>query len=232
MTFSITLGVKRKLDAGQPSPVRKKSPPPRVNAEAILRRDDYTCQYCGFRSSRFQRVIPRDWAAADTSASNLVTACTFCEQCFALETVTAMGSGSLLWLPEISQADLNHIARAIYVAKAEDSGLATAADSALEALKARRSDIKRRIGGDDPMILATVLLENLEDDEYRKRGEKLDGVRLLPLDKRVVAGRTGDINQFPAMLNYWRSADGPFGQIPSDSWQEMLHATTETIGKA
>jgi intracellular multiplication protein IcmJ len=230
MTLPIILGVKRRLDAEKPIPGKNSTT--RVKPETVLARDDYTCAYCSFRSTRWQRVIPRDWAVAPQGADSMVTACSFCEQCFALETVSAMGSGTLIWLPEIGQAELNHIARAIYVAKAEGKALAEIATKAQDILLARRADVKRRVGGDDPMLLATVLLENLDDNEYRNRAMKLDGVRLLPLDKRVIANPQGETNQFPNMVNYWRSPEGPFAKLPVASWQDLLHATTTTVGRA
>lgn len=225
-SFTVVLGVKRRLDAKSVSGASKAAKP-----EAVLQRDDYTCQYCGFRSKKFQRVMPKDWAMAPTP-NNMVTACSFCEQCFALETVAGMGSGILTWLPELTQPALNTIARCIYVARAEGGELGDLGVKLFDALMQRRSDVKRRIGTDDPMTLAMVLLENLNDNDYKNRAEKLEGVRLLPLDRRIVSGPHGDTNQFPAMLTYWCSADGPFGQIPSTGWVEMLKTATKQIGQA
>jgi intracellular multiplication protein IcmJ len=233
MTYPIILGVKRKLGAGNTH--SKKSPQANgapAKAEDVLRRDDYTCQYCSFRATRWQRVMPRDWATAAKHADAMVTACTFCEQCFSLETVSAMGSGTLIWLPEISQVDLNHVARAIYIAKAEGGDMAALATRALDALMARRADAKRRVGGDDPMLLATVLLENLDDKEYAGRAEKLDGIRLMPLDRRLAVTARGDNNQFMAMLNFWRSPEGPYARLPAKQWQELLGSTTSSLARA
>lgn len=225
----ITLGVKRSLDA-KGGGVKKRKPLPRKElvklVETALQKDAFTCRYCGFQSSQFQRAFPKDWAVSDPRDSEMVTGCIFCEQCFNLENVGAMGSGTLVWLPEISQADLHHIMRAIYACRAQvneaPENIKNSADRAFEILFARRGEAKRRIGTDDPMVLAAALLESVNDKVYAARSEKLEGVRLLPLDKRMAPGSSGDTDQFPKIIMYWVSKEGPFGKIPVTKWNDML----------
>lgn len=226
----IMLGVRRKFDAEKFSGTFSGNTTKR---DKILARDDFTCRYCGFRAEKFQKVVPRDWASVDFKLSNLVTACAFCEQCFTLESVGIMGSGLLIWLPEITQAALHHICRAIYVARHEEEGpMAMAATQALDALMARRAESRKRLGSDEPMLLATVLTETLSTEDYRMRREKLDGIRLLPLSHRTEASKNGSVNVFPDMLAYWRSADGPFAELPTTLWLEMLQDVTKTLKRA
>lgn len=152
-----------------------------------------------------------------------MTACSFCELVVSLERAGMMGGGIMLWLPEITQAELNHIARAIYIARAEDgSEIAEAASRALDALMARRLDAKKRLGSDDPIVLATVLHENLNDAERAKAIAKLDGIRLMPLDKHMVRSAKGDINGFPHIVKFWRSARGPFANLPTGEWRDLF----------
>lgn len=194
-------------------------PPSKNEAEKILNRDDFSCRFCGFRAVQYQRLAP--------TAEGFVTACGFCEQVTALERTGLAGGGVLIWLPEISQTDLHHITRAIYIARADDEDpLAAVAARALDALMARRTEAKKRLGSDDPLVLATVLLENLDDKEYKKAIPKLDGIRLMPLDKHMVRGKKGDINNFPQMIKFWRSAQGPFGQTPTSAWQDLFAKLT------
>ena len=134
-----------------------------------------------------------------------------------------MGGGVLIWLPEITQAELNHIARAIYVARADETGdTADAATRALDALMSRRTEAKKRLGSDDPMLLATVLHENLTESERAEAIRKLEGVRLMPLDKHMVRGRNGDTNGFPQIVKFWRSPSGPFASVPTSEWQALF----------
>ncbi|MDD4615966.1 MAG: hypothetical protein PHW76_02460 [Alphaproteobacteria bacterium] len=148
-----------------------------------------------------------------------------------------MGSGVLVWLPEISQAELNHIARAIYIARRdEDNDIAKAAERAFEALMARKSEAKKRLGSEDPLLLSTVLSENLKPGERSAAIAKLEGLRLLPLDKHVIRTRNGDVNGFGQMVKFWRSPQGPFGKYPSSEWgtlfEKLIPAEDEKEGKA
>jgi hypothetical protein len=190
-------------------------PPSKSDIEKILKRDDFGCRFCGFRAVQYQRVVP--------IAEGLVTACIFCEQVASLERTALIGGGVLVWLPEITQVELNHIIRAIYVARAsEGSDVATLATRALDALMLRRAEAKKRLGSDDPFVLATVLQENLTNGEYAAALPKLEGIRLLALDKHMVHGRFGDFDGFPQIVQFWRSSQGPFSALPVDEWKSML----------
>jgi len=218
----ISLGVRRPPEAGT---MEEKSPT-KAQAEKILNRDDYTCRFCGFRSEQYQRVIfaaePREFVAS----------CTFCEQCLYLERTGLTGTGALLWLPEIGQAELNHIARAIYIARATNDKIAEDAAKALEALSARKAEVKKRLGSDDPLLLATALHESLSDEEYQGVATKLDGVRFLASDKHVARGPKGDADQFPAMIKYWCSGDGPYADLPASKWLNLFKSAAASAGHA
>lgn len=172
--------------------------------EKTLKRDGYSCRFCGFTAQKFQRVV---FYQEEKGKGDFVTACIFCEQVMMLERSGLSGSGTLIWYPEMSQADLNNLVRTIYVTRGSKSPLAEQANKALDFLTARRADAKKRLGGDDPLLLATVMTENLSDEEYALSHDKLAGVRYLPGDKYIQRTPQGDVNQFPAILDYWRSLE-------------------------
>lgn len=189
--------------------------------QKILERDKHTCRFCGFTSQKYQEVHILNGNPADTTVNNLQTACIFCHQCFDLEKTSQMKSGVLIWLPEISQADLHHMARAIYVARISQGSMAETAKNAYETLIGRREEAKARIGTDDPFILATVMRDFLTPRYYAMRDKKLDGVRLFPLDRRIIKEGDLEFNQFPQILAYWRSKDGPFGGRVPHQWKNI-----------
>ncbi len=191
--------------------------------QKVLLRDDHVCQCCGFKSKKYQEAQFVNGASSGFSEDDLVTTCIFCNQCFNLDKVSSMRSGVLLWLPEIKQADLHHIARAIYVARISQGPIADAARKALDALMARREAVRSRIGTDDPYILATVLKDYLTDSHYNNRDKKIEGVRLFPLDRRIIKESDLEFNQFPQILAYWRSKDGPFGGKTPQKWFDIYH---------
>ncbi len=185
--------------------------------QKIFERDDQTCQCCGFKSAKYQDIHFLNGVTSDVRAENMVTACIFCHQCFNLDDVSTMRSGVLIWLPEIEQTKLHHIARAVYVARISQGPIADAARRSLDILMHRREEMRNRLGTDDPFIMATVLKDYISSKSYELRGEKLDGVRIFPLDRRIIKESDLEFNQFPQILAYWRSKDGPFGgKIPKD----------------
>ncbi|MGH1378521.1 MAG: type IV secretion protein DotN [Alphaproteobacteria bacterium] len=191
--------------------------------QKIFTRDDNTCQCCNFKSKKYQEILFANGNQQDLSENNLKTVCIFCHQCFNLHNVSVMRSGVLLWLPEISQADLHHISRAIYVARISQGPIAEAARKSLDALMKRREAVRARIGTDDPYILASILQDYLTDAHYAKRDEKIEGIRLFPLDRRIIKEADLEFNQFPQILAYWRSKDGPFGGKTPQKWFDIYH---------
>lgn len=186
-----------------------------------MERDGYVCQCCGFRSMKYQDVLYKNGVSKDQRVENLATACIFCHQCFHLDKVSIMRSGVLIWLPEISQAALHHMARAIYVARISQGPMADAARNALDVLMHRREEVRKRIHTDDPNILSMVLKDYISAKAYDERIKKLEGVRLFPLDRRIIKEADLEFNQFPQILAYWRSKDGPFGGKVPKQWINM-----------
>lgn len=187
----------------------------------IFERDNDTCACCGFKSAKYQQILFKDGNIFNVKESNLTTCCIFCHQCFHIDTVNEMKSGVLLWLPEIEQHQLHHIARAIYVARISQGPVADAARKVLDVLMGRRQEAIARITTDDPYILGTVLTDYLLPGHYQMRGKKLDGVRLFPLDRRIIKEAELEFNQFPQILAYWRSKNGPFGGTVPAKWIEL-----------
>ncbi len=122
----------------------------------VLQRDDHTCRYCGFKSQKYQEVnfTGAKSDAGDLNPDNYATCCIFCFQCFRIDRIDRMQSGAVIWLPEIGQAALHHVCRAIYVARISQGSMADAARDAMEALLSRKEEAKSRLGTDSPRILS------------------------------------------------------------------------------
>lgn len=196
--------------------------------QKIFERDAYKCRCCGFDSKKYQEILSINGDTDDVREDNLATVCIFCHQCFNLDQVGTMKSGVLLWLPEIDQADIHHMARAIYVARISQGPIAEAARRALDTLMKRREAIRARIGTDDAYTLATVLKDYLGDHHYNNRNEKLEGIKLFPLDRRIIKEADLEFNQFPQILAYWRSKDGPFGGKTPQQWFNIYNSLAES----
>ncbi|MCB1556633.1 MAG: type IVB secretion system protein IcmJDotN [Alphaproteobacteria bacterium] len=217
--MSLTFGVGRASFGGASASGGDKLPSDLK--QKVFERDNHDCAFCGFHAEKYQDVHFVNGDSNDTAMANLTTACMFCAQCFHLDHVGAIRSGVLIWLPEIPQTALNHIARAIYVARISQGPMMEAARKALDALMKRREEARSRLGTDDPFILASVLQDYISGPAYERRAEKLEGIRLLPLDRRIVKEGDMEFNQFPQILAYWRSKDGPFGGRVPNRWAEF-----------
>lgn len=216
----MSLGVRLASDADERTGSSSRS---QDLTEKVMRRDDYACRFCGFRSLKTQRIMPCK-AAGDPPYA---TVCAFCEQCMSLERTGISGAGQLIWLPEIPQPELNHLVRAIYASADAPYPVNELSKRARDALTVRRAEAKKRLGSDDPMLLATILRENLNDNERKGAAAKLEGIRLMPGDKYLIRTAKGDVNIFPQMVKYWLSSEGPYANMPTEKWPELFRAALE-----
>ena len=80
----------------------------------ILDRDRFQCQYCGFMSGS-QNVVNADYNYKNNRSSNMVTACDLCSHChfFDRYSVDYVGGDKIIYLPELTQAELNRLTRVL-----------------------------------------------------------------------------------------------------------------------
>lgn len=193
---------------------------------AVFERDNHTCKCCGFRSEKWQQVLHLNGDTRDFSDKNTLTTCIFCHQCFDLESVVKMESGMLIWLPEMSQAELNTLMRAVHVSRRAQGTMNKLAAQVNNTLYARGNEAKRRLGTDSPEALAIVMRDFLTAGEYQRAQKNMEGIRLLPMAKRTVAmineqtGEPGTTNEFIQILNYWQNH--VYNDIPPQNWTALF----------
>jgi intracellular multiplication protein IcmJ len=227
----IILGIGRKAASAPSQSGGNKNTLSAELKEKIFTRDDYTCRCCAYQSKKYQDILFINGNTGDMRQENMATTCIFCHQCFNLDQVSDMRSGVLIWLPEIPQDQLHHIARAAYVARISQGPVADAARRTLDLLMARREDATARLGTDNPLILAEVMKDYMTPKIYDLRRQKLDGIKLLPLDRRIIREADLEFNQFPQILAFWRSKNGPFaGKTPKD-WVKIYAELHPDSGK-
>lgn len=204
--------------------------------ETIFKRDDYTCQCCGFRAEKYQEILHINGDKRDFSKDNVLTTCIFCHQCFDLGQVEQMDSGMLIWLPEISQAKLHHITRAIYLARVTQVPLAGIANKINDTFFARGEAAKKILGSTDPGALAIVMKDFLTKKDYEQAQANIKGIRLFPLPRRMIPDDTAGfvdmknkVNFFPQILVHWRSKIGPYHAMPAQEWPELFKTLDLTM---
>lgn len=152
-------------------------------ANKVLDRDNYTCQFCGFQARRYQEVINLDGNYYNNKLSNMITSCCFCAQCLFLESVgrDEMGGGQIIYLPEMSQADLDSFCHVLFCAMGNGTGYQDTAQAIYRSLKFRSQPIENKFGAgtSNPNTLGHLLLE-YEGKYPEKKNEILRNLRLLP----------------------------------------------------
>lgn len=149
----------------------------------IFIRDRYTCQFCGFQARQFQEIVNLDSDYTNNKAVNLVTACCFCAQCFFMESVGVggYGGGTLIYLPELNQAELNSLCHVLFCAITNDTGYKISAQNIYRSFKFRSQIIEEKFGEgtSDPSIFGQLMIDcGVTSEEQRQ--QLLKNIVLLP----------------------------------------------------
>lgn len=169
-------------------------------AKKVFQRDNYNCQLCGFHSKKYQQVICKNgrYTDKDFVDENLITVC---PSCFLGQRLghSAIGDKiTFVYLPELSQGELNHLMRLIYhyleLSSGDDSNNAdlTAqqqslkdcqgyAEGLLMELRDRSRYVRKAYNHltlDRLKSIVTMLYERT-DEEYAKRNKFFEPIRYL-----------------------------------------------------
>ncbi len=152
-------------------------------SKKVFRRDNYTCQFCGFQAREFQEVINLDQNYYHNKLSNLVTSCCFCAQCSFLDSigVGGYGGGTLIYLPEITQNNLDSFCHVLFCAITNDTGYKTTAQSIYRSFKLRAQNVEEQFGegSSTPATFGQLLIES-RAKESPYYDQVLQDLRLLP----------------------------------------------------
>lgn len=167
---------------------RRLSPSFQRVAKKILTRDKYTCQYCGFQAKEYQDVVNHDQNYSNNKASNLVTACCFCSQCFFLESVGLddVSGGQLVYMPELSQAQLNSFCHVLFCAMSGETKHQDSAQIIYRNLKFRSKVVEKTFGegSSAPKRIGTMLIEYQSVKRSSVSEKVLKDLRLLPIQSK------------------------------------------------
>ncbi|MCH9689409.1 MAG: type IVB secretion system protein IcmJDotN [Gammaproteobacteria bacterium] len=177
---------------------------PRFKAfeKKVFERDHFACHFCGFQARILQDVINLDGNYTHNKIENLVTSCCFCAQCFFVESVGVggYGGGSLIYLPELLQSELNSLCHVLFCAITNDTGYKSTAQSIYRSLKFRTQPVEEKFGegSSDPAIFGRLLIDSgntgIEQSELIFRD-----IRLLPsrakFRKQIESWATGALEE-------------------------------------
>lgn len=180
--------------------------------QQILERDDFTCAYCDFRSPKYQHVHHLNDDHAINKPENLATACPLCHQCFHLGLAGVHNSGVMIYLPELTQAQLNNLVRTCFVAIANKGENEEAARAIYASLENRSFIIEETFGPgtSNPSAFGQAFVE-MPQERYESREKRLPGLRLLPKQQA-----------FAAEIAYWQSEPTIFGKFKDADWKSLV----------
>lgn len=179
-------------------------------AKRVYERDNYTCQYCGFQARQHQEIVNIDGNYLNNKINNLITSCCFCSQCLFLESLglDEMGGGQLVYLPEMTQADLNSFCHVLFCAMGNGTGYQDTSQSIYRSLKFRSQPIENKFGSgtSNPAVFGQLLME------YQAKGtpaeiDILTELRLLP-----------SYTKFKVQLDAW--AEAALEELAAESQEE------------
>ena len=143
---------------------RKADPRFTAHERKVFQRDHYTCQFCGFQARLYQDVVNLDGNYTHNQLDNLVTSCCFCAQCFFIESVGVggYGGGTLVYLPELSQSELNSLCHVLFCAITNDTGYKNTAQTIYRSFKFRSQAVEEKFGegSSDPSIFGHLLIDS------------------------------------------------------------------------
>lgn len=201
-------------------PSRWRQDPPEIEGEVaakVFQRDGHTCRFCDFHAPGHQEVMRFHGGLAMAGLDGLVTACPLCHECQYLGRDAVEQSFTVIWLPEVSQAVLNHLVRATHMVlhaygepahmgerPVTDVPPVRSAFNAYRTLAARTEAARRRIGTTSPRELGAALI-SLPPALAPQRATLTGGLRLLSRGRLFRDGR--DI--YPDLLEGWAAKGGP-----------------------
>lgn len=171
--------------------MRKADPTFTTFSKKIFERDKYACQFCGFKANTYQEIINLDQDYHNNQPRNLVTACCFCAQCFFIESIGKQdyGGGTIIYLPKITQNDLNALCHVLFYNMANATAYQNEAQTLYRTLTLASKVVEKVLseGMSDPALLGRMLIDAYMENRVATTEKILKHLRLLPSRDKFTA---------------------------------------------
>ena len=155
-----------------------------------------TCQFCGFKDKSHMHIVNIDGNYKNNKVSNMVLACPLCTQCFFLEMIGKVDNTGavLIYLPQMSQRDLNGLCHALFCAILNGTKYSHIAQSTYNDLRLLSKVIEDTYGKglSNPAFMGQMIIDTPIENRENLSQKMLTGVRVLPL-----------INKFTRCVETW-----------------------------
>lgn len=124
-------------------------------------RDNYTCRFCGFAAKEYQEVVNINGNYRDNKLDNLATACVFCAH---TQLLGIRNNSKIIYLPMMSQLDLNHFSRVLFCCAYFGEEYAETAKTLIQALKLRAQPVDNVFGEEcsDSVLFAQTFIDAID----------------------------------------------------------------------
>lgn len=181
--------------------------------QRVIERDRGTCQFCGWSADKFQDVHHVNDNHQDNGMENLVVACKLCHACHHIGLAGQNDSAWLIYLPEVSQTELNRLVMAIFVVRKIGNATEKAlAESYWDRLMERTKPVIEQWGTASAVDFANKLLE-LPQENYDSREGAMMPLRLLVGSCSKMVGDKA--------TTYWASL---FEKLPTKIWHMLVNS--------
>ena len=152
-------------------------------AEKVKKRDFNTCKFCGFTAEANMTVVNLDHNYRNNVASNLVTSCPLCAQCHFIEYIGCgdNNGGILIYMPELSQAELNGLCHALFCAIANATMHEHTAQNLYNSLRLRAQAVEQVYGEgrSDHAVFGKMVINTPSSDSDALQKHVLKDLRIL-----------------------------------------------------
>ena len=174
--------------------------------EKVEARQLEQCIYCGFCADSHMSVVNLNQNYRDNKLENMALSCPFCAQCGFLESIGVSGFGGavLIYLPQVSQSELNLLCHALFSQMILGGQHADAAKNKYRDLRLKTKAVEDCYGEgmSKPHRLGQLLLDapimRGHNDKVR---EYLKDLRLLPTYTRYILELMDGAAQ---SIDFWR----------------------------
>jgi len=147
--------------------------------ERALVRDDHSCRFCSFKSLKHQEVHHTDDDHANNAMDNLDTADVLCHAVNHVGFAGLGGKAVMVYLPGVSQVDLNHFMRTIFVAmRVGDEVEKKVAGDMLDQLTKLKDRFAATWGTSSPVVIGNEL-RLMPDALYKRRDKILAAAKIV-----------------------------------------------------
>jgi intracellular multiplication protein IcmJ len=151
--------------------------------DSILQRDNFSCRFCGFKAHKYQEVHHHDDNHKNNDPDNLWTVCNLCHQVHHAFFAGTANAGFFAAIPELTQTEINHICRAIFVTNVinQHPYVINKLRGLYALFRAAADELKEAFGADisSPIMIAQGLAV-IDQAAFDKRASILENIRLIP----------------------------------------------------